>query len=316
MKTNQRDNRSSELNRGRFRRKLKDQWELYVASLIPLTLLAIFNYTPMAYVTMAFQKYSIKKGLFRSKWIGFENFERFFSNPNFKRILVNTLRIGGYGFIAGTLVSIFLAFAINEIRRRPVKKFVQLVTYAPYFISVTVVVGIIQRLFDYNVGIINKVIVMVGGAKQNVLGDAGAFTDLFVWSGVWMGAGFGSIIYISALTSIDPQLFEAATIDGATRLQQVRYIDIPQIMPTIAVLLILNLPSVINVPYDRIYLMQNGPNTSTSEVIMSYIYKSAIQNGEYSYSAAVGLFNSVISLALVLGANFVARHIDEHSALF
>jgi len=294
-------------------RRIRRHWQLYLVLLLPLIYLAIFRYWPMYGVQIAFRDFTPVEGITGSPWIGLVHFERFFNSYQFWDLLRNTLGISVYSLLAGFPIPIILAIAINEARRYYFKKAVQMVTYAPHFISTVVMVGIILQFLDPRIGLINKAIAELGGAPANFIARPDLFQSIYVWSGVWQGMGYASIIYIAALSSIDPQLEEAAIIDGASRLQKILYIDLPGIMPTAIILLILNVGQIMNVGFEKIYLMQNPLNLTTSEVISTYVYKVGLLRAQYSFAAAVGLFNSVIDLVLLVTVNQIARKIGDTS---
>jgi putative aldouronate transport system permease protein len=276
----------------------------------------IFNYLPMSFLVVAFKRYSFRGGIFGSPWVGLKEFRDFFGSPMFPIVLRNTVKIGAYGFIAGTAVTLVLAFTMNEVKNRLFKKSAQMITYAPYFISSVVVIGMITNFLNLNNGIVNTIITDLGGERINFMGTPGYFIHIFIWSGIWQSAGYGSVIYLSALSSIDSSLVEAAIIDGATRFQRLVHIDIPGIAPTIALMLILSTPALISVPFDRILLFQNPIILSTSEVVQTYIYKQGVQNTNFAYSTAVGLCVSVASLVLVLASNYLSGKIRGERSLF
>lgn len=294
-------------------RRIKRHWQLYLVLLLPLIYIAIFRYWPMYGVQIAFRDFTPVEGITGSPWVGLAHFERFFNSYQFWTLLRNTVGISVYSLLAGFPLPIILAIAINEARRYYFKKTVQMVTYAPHFISTVVMVGIILQFLDPRIGLINKAIIALGGTATNFIARPDLFQSIYVWSGVWQGMGYASIIYIAALSSIDPQLEEAAIIDGASRLQKILYIDLPGIMPTAIILLILNIGQIMNVGFEKIYLMQNPLNLTTSEVISTYVYKVGLLRAQYSFAAAVGLFNSVIDLILLVTVNQIARKVGDTS---
>ncbi len=294
-------------------RRIKRHWQLYLVLLLPLLYITVFRYWPMYGVQIAFRDFTPVEGISGSPWVGLTHFERFFNSYQFWNLLRNTVGISFYSLLASFPLPIILAIAINEARRYYFKKTVQMVTYAPHFISTVVMVGIILQFLDPRLGVIARIISALGGTPQNYMGQAGLFQSIYVWSGVWQGMGYASIIYIAALSSIDPQLEEAAVIDGASRVQKIWYIDLPSIAPTAVILLILNVGQVMNVGFEKIYLMQNPLNLTTSEVISTYVYKVGLLGAQYSFAAAVGLFNSVIDLILLVTVNLIARQVSETS---
>ena len=296
----------------RLKKDLRDHWQLYLMALPVIIYLLLFNYAPMAGVVMAFQKYSMRKGIFGSQFVGMENFIRFFSSPNFWRLLKNTLLISFYGLIFSFPLPIVFALCLNEVRNTKFKKIVQTISYLPYFISVVVVVSI---MFDFGKsnGLITNVAQSFGWNGGAVISSPKWFRTLYIGSNLWQHLGYNSIIFISALAAIDPTLYEAATIDGANRWQQTLHVTLPGIASTIVVLLILRLGQIMGVGYEKIILMY-GPSTyETGDVIASYVYRMGILNSDYSYSTAVNLFNSVVNLIVLMSANFISRKVNETS---
>lgn len=300
----------------RMRRALKRDWRLHVMIALPVIWLIIFCYVPMYGVQIAFRKYLPAAGIWGSPWVGMDDFQRFFNNYQFEQIIWNSLRISVYSLLAGFPMPILLALMINSAPNRRFQKAVQLITYAPYFISTVVMVGMILQFLSTTVGIYSQICRMLGIQNPvNLLAKPQYFDHIYVWSGIWQGTGYGAIVYIAALAGVDPSLYEAATIDGASRLQRVIYIDLPSILPTAVILLILNMGSVLNVGFEKIFLMQNDLNKAVSEVISTYVYKTGLGAGvpDYSYSTAVGLFNSVISCVLVVATNMLSRKLGSTS---
>jgi putative aldouronate transport system permease protein len=293
--------------------KMRQCWELYLMVLLPVAYLIIFKYTPMFGVLIAFKQYNVVDGILGSPWVGFQHFEAFFRSPNFWLLIKNTLGISFYSLLAGFPIPILLALALNEVRSRLFKRTVQMVTYAPHFISTVVMVSIIILMLTPHVGVVERLFQLFGLPTTNFMGEPGLFKSIYVWSGVWQEMGYASIIYMAALANVDPALYEAARIDGASRLKKMIHIDFPALIPISVILLILNLGSVMSVGFEKIYLMQNPLNISTSEVISTYVYKVGLLNANFSFSTAVGLFNSVVNLVLLVSVNFVARRISENS---
>jgi putative aldouronate transport system permease protein len=289
---------------------IKRNWQLYLVILLPVVYIAVFAYVPMYGVLIAFEDFSARKGILHSPWVGLKHFTRFVSLPSFWRIIGNTVTISLYTLAAAFPLAILLALGLNEVSSRWFKKSVQMMTYAPYFISTVVMVAILFQVLDYRRGPLNLLIQALGGNPILFMGIPELFKSIYVWSGVWQTTGFGAVIYLAALAGIDPQLHDAAYIDGASRLQRIRHIDLPGILPTIIILLIMNIGGVMNVGFEKVFLMQNAQNLSSSEIIATYIYKVGLINADYSFSAAVGLFNSVINLALLLASNTVARRLS------
>jgi putative aldouronate transport system permease protein len=293
--------------------QMRRRWQLYVLLLLPLAYIITFHYVPMVGAQIAFRDYSARGGVWGSEWVGFENFQRFFDSYLFGRLIVNTLTLGLYTLIAGFPVPIILALSLNQVRNIFFKKTVQMVTYAPYFISTVVMVGLLLQFFNPRFGVASQIAQSLTGQPLNILNDPNWFQSLFVWSGVWQSMGFATVIYLAALTTIDPALHEAATVDGASRLQRIRHIDIPGIMPVTTMLLILNMGNFINIGFEKVLLMQNPLNTSVSEIIDTYIYKVGLASTalDFSYATAIGLFKGVIALVLVVTANWAVKRMGQ-----
>lgn len=251
-------------------------------------------------------------GIADSRWVGFRNFTDFFGGYQFWSLLKNTLWLSFYSLLVSFPIPILLSLVLNELRGN-FKRFTQTVLYAPHFISVVVLVGMLNVMFSPTMGVVNTFLKQLGMEPVYFLGKPEVFRHLYVWSGVWQTMGWSCIIYLAALAGVDPSLHEAAEIDGATRLQRIRYINIPTIMPTIVIMLILAVGRVATVGYEKIYLMQNDLNIDVSEVISTYVYKRGILNTSYSFSTAVGLFNNVVNVILLLIANMISRKVSETS---
>lgn len=297
----------------RLRRSFKQHWILYLMLAVPVGYILTFAYAPMVGLLMAFEDYRPTRGIIGSKWVGLKHFERFVSMPVFWTLLKNTLAISLYSLAAGFPIPIILALALNEVRSSKLKKTVQMVSYAPYFISTVVMVGILSQFFSTQFGPVNIVRRMLGLDAINFMGEQSMFRSLYVWSGVWQGSGYGAVIYIAAIAGIDPQLHEAALIDGANRFQRLWHVDLPGILPTVVIMLIMNCGSIMSVGYEKIYLMQNSLNASVSEVISTYVYKIGLKDAQYSFSAAVGMFNSVVNFILLVLVNGISRRLSETS---
>lgn len=294
-------------------KRMKRHWQLYLVVLLPMIYLIIFKYIPMAGVVIAFKDYNVIKGIWGSDWVGLKYFNQFFESPNFWMYIKNTLGISLYGLLVGFPAPILLALALNEIRNGIFKKSVQMVTYAPYFISTVIMVSILIVTLSPNVGIVSKFLQMLGMDNTNFMGIPGLFKTIYVWSDVWQHAGYGAIIYLAALSGVNTELYEAAKVDGASRLQKIANIDIPSLIPVSVILLILNLGNIMKLGFEKIYLMQNPLNISTSEVISTYVYKVGLLNSSFSFSAAIGFFNSVVNLILLVSVNYLARKLSNTS---
>lgn len=273
----------------------------------------IFAYVPMYGVQLAFKEFIARDGIWGSPWIGFENFERFFSSYNFIAMLKNTLGISVYSLIVGFPLPILFALLLNYIRSTKLKKTVQMVSYAPYFISTVVMCGMIVIFLQADTGIINQLLVALGMESVSFLSVPEYFKSIYVWTGVWQGLGWNTIIYISALSGVDYEMHEAAIIDGATKLRRMWSIDLPSILPTAVMLLILNVGGIMNVGFEKVYLLQNSLNQSASDVISTYVYRVGMINNDYGYSTAVGLFNSVINVILLVSVNQITKKLTQVS---
>lgn len=292
---------------------LKKNWFLY-AMIFPVVIyFAIFAYAPMSGVLLAFKDFKIKLGIFGSPWVGFEHFVRFFSGFNFELLLKNTIGISLYSLLIGFPVPIIFALLLNYLISNRLKKVLQMVSYAPYFISTVVICGMLAIFMDKNTGVFNQIIVALGGEAQDFLSKPGYFKSIYVWSGIWQSMGYSSIIYISALSGVDPTMHEAAIMDGATKLQRIIHIDLPSIKSTIIMLLILQIGSLMNVGFEKVFLLQNDLNMSASDVINTYVYRVGLIQNNYSYSTAVGLFNSAINMVLVIAANQISKKFANES---
>jgi ABC-type polysaccharide transport system permease subunit len=295
--------------------EITKRYQLYLLILLPAAYIFVFRYIPMYGAIIAFKKYNIVDGILGSPWIGFDNFVRLFHAYDFPQILRNTLGISIYQLVASFPIPIVLAIAINSCGNRDFKKVVQMTTYAPYFLSMAVLVGMVQQFLSEKTGIVNHLLVLLTGQSFSFLTKPELFSTIYVWSGVWQTSGYAAIIYIAALSGIDPSLHEAATVDGATKLQRIRHIDFPGILPTVTIVLLLNLGSIMSVGFEKVFLMQNTMNLSSSEIIDTYIYRVSIGASlpDYSYATAVGMFNSVINFTLLLLSNKFAGKISGSS---
>lgn len=293
--------------------RLRQHWQLYLLLLPAVVYVAVFSYTPLYGLVGAFQNFKPSMGYLGSPWVGMANFKRFFNSNVFGQIVPNTLKLSLYSLIAGFPLPIVLAICLNYIPNLRFKKFVQNITYAPYFVSVVVAVGMINIFFGYSDGFLNGIRELLGMERIMFTGEAGYFRHLYVWSGVWQSLGWSSIIYVASLTNVDPALHESAVIDGATILQRIRYIDLPTISPVIVTLLIMNSGRIMSVGFEKAFLMQNSLNLETSEIISTYVYKMGLLNQQYGYSTAVDIFNGVINMALLILVNLISRKIKGTS---
>ena len=300
-------------NRMPLSQNIKRYAALYAFLILPITYVILFCYVPMFGLQMAFREYDPIEGFFGGEWVGLQNFYRFFSSYDFKGIVINTLALSLYYMVVNFFAPVVLAISINETDSQRFKKTVQMVTYAPYFISVIVLVAIMQQIFSTHIGIVNNVIRALGGEAYNFMGSISTFRHMFVWSGIWQNMGYSSVIYIAALTAVDPQIYEAAIVDGASRIKKIYHIDLPSLAPTMVVMLILSAGGLMNVGFEKVYLLQNQVNISVSETIQTYVYKVGLINADFSFSTAVGMFNSVINLFLITIVNQIARRLGDTS---
>lgn len=296
-----------------LKKKLDRDWQLLVLCLLPVLYYTIFHYLPMYGVQIAFKNYIAAKGIVGSPWVGFAQFKRFFNSYQFWPLIKNTLALSVSQLIFGFPVPIVLAILLNQMKYQRFKRSVQTITYCPHFISIIVMTGMLYIFLSPRNGLVNFAIRAFGKEPIFFLGDPRWFRPIFILSGIWQNAGWNAIIYIAALAAISPDLYEAAQIDGANKFQVVRHIDIPGLLPTAIMMFILEIGKIMNIGFQKAYLMQNGLNISTSEIIPTYIYKIGLINAQFSYSAAIGLFNNVINIILLLSVNKIAQHTSEHS---
>ncbi len=292
---------------------LRKHYQLLFMLLPALALIILFNYIPMYGIQLAFKNFRATDGIWGSEWVGFEHFERFFSSYYFTTVIRNTLLISISTIIVGFIFPVIFALMLNEVKHTRFKKLVQTVTYAPHFISITVMVGMLISFLSPTSGIINVIIKAFGGEGIAFMQEAKWFLPVYLISEQWQNLGWGTIIYLAVLSSVDMELYEAATIDGAGRLQKIWYINLPCLKPTATIMLIMSAGSVLGVGFEKIFLMQTPLNLSISEVLSTYIYKRGVIDSQYDFSTAVGLFTSVISLIVLLIVNAVSKKIGEES---
>ncbi|ETK31410.1 sugar ABC transporter permease [Microbispora sp. ATCC PTA-5024] len=291
------------------RRSWRLYWQLYLLVILPVLYFVVFKYVPISNAVIAFKDYNVIKGPWGSDWVGFKNFEMFFANPVFGTLLKNTFILAFYLVLASFPIPIILAIALNEIRDGWFKRSVQMITYAPYFISTVVVVSMTILILSPRIGLVNDTLGLFGIPAVDFLGDPHYFRHIYVWSDVWQTTGYSAVIYMAALAGIDPALHEAAKIDGATRLQRIRHVDIPGIMPTAVIILVLGVGNMMAIGFEKAYLLQNDLNLAQSEIIPTYVYKTGLINADFSTATAVGLFNSVVNLCLLLFVNVAAKRV-------
>ncbi len=286
---------------------LKKSIPLYVLLLPSAILLFCFAYLPLGGLVIAFKNYSPALGIIDSPWVGMKNFMQFFKSYQFPITIKNTLILSLYGLLVGTPLPVALALMCNQMRTKMFKKVFQVITYLPHFISTMVMCGIILIILSPSNGLIANIFQLLGHEAPNLMGSAGAFKHVYVWSDVWQHLGWNSIIYLAALSSIDPTYYEAAIMDGATTMQKIRYIDLPLITPTIVVLLVMSAGNILSVGFEKVFLLQNTLNITSSEIISTYVYKMGLQSSQYSLSTAIGLFNTIVNVIVLLIINYIAK---------
>jgi putative aldouronate transport system permease protein len=294
-------------------KSLRNYWQLYLMLIPVVAYFVIFKFLPMYGVQIAFRNFSPVLGFWKSEWVGLQYFKQFFNSFSFEVVLTNTLTLSIYLLVVSFPAPIILALLLNEIQNRHFKKALQTITYAPHFLSMVVMISMLLVFVDVDNGIINTIITMFGGEPKDFISDPKWFRHLYVISDIWKGAGWGSIIYLSSLSSISPQLYEAARIDGASRFKQLWCITLPSIAPTIVLMLIMDCGRIMNVGFEKVLLMQNYLNLDASEVISTYVYKIGIGQMQFSYSTAIDLFNSVINLIMLLTVNAISKRFSESS---
>lgn len=296
-------------------RSFAENWQLYLLLLPTLIYFLVFRYLPMVGAQIAFRDYLPSLGYWGSKWVGLKHFERFFSSYYAERMIINTVVLSFGTLILSFPAPVLIALVLNEVRNTHVKKFAQTVTYAPHFLSMVVVVGLVTSMTNINYGLINILLKKLGIIEQsiNFMTKAEWFRPLYIISSIWQESGWNAVVYMAALASVDVQLYEAARVDGAGRLRCIWHVTLPCIAPAMITMLILNCGKVMNVGYEKVLLMQNDLNKATSDVITTHVYQQGIQKGQYSYSTAVNLFNSVINLVLVMAVNAVSKKVSETS---
>lgn len=292
---------------------MKKEWQLWLLALPAVVFFLVFHYAPMYGVTIAFKRYSIGRDILQSPWVGFMYFERFFNSAQCWELIRNTLILSLYQLLVAFPLPIALALMLNHTRREGVKKAVQTITYAPHFISLVVMTGILTLFGSPTTGIVNLLIKKLGGDAIYFMAEPDWFRHVFVFSHVWQHTGYQAIIFLAALTAIDVQQYEAATLDGASKLQKIRYIDMPSIVPTLITVMLLQVGRMLNVDTQKVLLMQTATNLETSEIIGSYVYKVGLLNGQFSYSTAINLFQTVVNVIILLFVNLISRKLTNES---
>ncbi len=293
--------------------QVKRDYELYLFLLPIIIIYLVFKYYPMYGIQIAFKDFSPSRGIWGSEWVGFKHFIDFFDSYNFWTIMTNTLTLSVLSLVFSFPAPIIIAIMLNQMLAKRYKKIVQTVIYAPHFISTVVLVGMLNVFLSPNSGIVNHIITLFGGDPIMFLADEGWFRPLYILSGVWQETGFATIIYLAALAGVNPELHEAAIMDGASKWKRVMHVDIPSILPTIVILLILALGNIMGIGFEKAFLMQNDLNYATSNIIPTYVYEIGIQKAQYSFSTAIGLFNSVVNIILIVTVNRIAKKLTETS---
>lgn len=288
-------------------KRIGEYWQLYLMLLVPVVLTIIYKYIPMYGIQIAFRDYKASRGMMGSEWVGLQWFERFFSSPNCIRMIKNTVLLSLYGLLWSFPIPIILALMINQLRFKRFKRGVQTILYAPHFISIMVVCGMLRVFLSPSGGLIN----LIAGTSIDFLSEASAFRTIYIASGIWQDAGWGIIVYMATLATVDASQYEAAKIDGASMFQRIRYIDFPALIPQMVLMLIMSASSLMNVGFEKVFLLQTDLNKATSDVIAVYVYQQGIERAKYSYSTAVGLFNTIVNIILLIIVNKITKKISE-----
>lgn len=304
---------SGMLRKKTFLQRMKENWDLWVFVLPGMIITFIFSYVPLYGLQIAFRRYSAKKGIWGSPWVGLDYFVRFFEGPYFWSTLQNTFLLSLYSLIAGFPIPIILALMLNSFNHKRYRKVIQTVTYAPNFISTVVMAGMLLLFLSPSVGIVNELLGVFGIPSINFMAEKSMWRHIYVWSGVWQNTGWNSVIFFAALAGVSPEFHEAAIVDGASKFQRILYIDLPSILPTATILLIMNCGSILSVGFEKAFLLQNDLNLSVSEIISTYVYKVGLQQMDMSYSTAINLFNSAVNAVLLIIVNWVADKLSGTS---
>jgi putative aldouronate transport system permease protein len=295
-------------------RYMKENYQLYLFILPALVLVIIFKYVPMYGALIAFKDFNPLQGIMGSPWIGVKNFEKFMSTPDFMNLLGNTLKLSAFGLLFGFPVPVILALMLHRIRSVVLKKNIQLILYAPNFISVVVVVGIVFIMLS-PVGPINHIINLFGGKSIDFMTEPGFFRSIYIISDIWQFAGWASVVYLAALANVSQDLIDAAKMDGANIFKQIIHIDLPTIKPIMVIQFILAAGNIMSIGFEKAYLLQTSMNIPSSEILPTYVFKIGLQMGDYGYSTAIGLFNSVINVILLLTVNKIVKRLNEGEGL-
>ena len=299
----------------RFAKNFRRDWQLHLMLLFPVVYMFIFHYIPIYGVQIAFRNYKAKHGIVGSDWVGLRNFIRFFNGADWLVLVRNTLILSAYSLAAGFPVAVILALMLNSFRHKRYRKVIQAVTYAPNFISTVVMCGMLILFLSPRVGVVNNVIRAMGGETINFMSEISMWRHIYVWSGVWQGMGWSSVIYFAALAGVSPEYHEAAIVDGATKFQRVLHIDLPFLTPTMTMLLIMNMGSILSVGFEKVYALQNDLNLPVSDIIATYTYRYGIIKSDISYSSAVGLMNSLVNSIMLITVNYITGKLSDN-ALF
>lgn len=293
-----------------LKRRIIDNWQLYAMLLVPVVLTVIYKYIPMYGIQIAFRDYKASRGMFGSEWVGLEWFERFFTAPTCGRMIKNTVVLSFFSLLWGFPIPIILALMLNQLRFQRFKRITQTVLYAPHFISTMVICGMIRIFLSPSGGLIN----LIAGTSIDFLTEASAFRTIYIASGIWQDAGWGVIVYMATLANVDTSLYEAAKVDGASMFQRIIHIDIPELTSIMVLNLIMSAGGLMNVGFEKVWLLQTDLNKATSDVIAVYVYQQGIENAKYSYSTAVGLFNTAVNIILLIVVNKIAGKISEDTS--
>jgi len=293
-----------------LKRRILDNWQLYAMLLVPVVLTVIYKYIPMYGIQIAFRDYKASRGMWGSEWVGLEWFERFFTAPTCERMIKNTILLSFFSLLWSFPIPIILALMLNQLRFQRFKRLTQTVLYAPHFISTMVICGMIRIFLSPSGGLVN----LIAGTSIDFLTEASAFRTIYIASGIWQDAGWGVIVYMATLANVDTSLYEAAKVDGASMFQRILHIDIPELTSIMVLNLIMSAGGLMNVGFEKVWLLQTDLNKATSDVIAVYVYQQGIENAKYSYSTAVGLFNTAVNIILLIVVNKIAGKISEDTS--
>lgn len=295
------------LKRNTLKKRLADNWQLYLLLLIPVVITIIYKYGPMYGIQIAFRDFKPSRGIIGSKWVGWMWFERFFNSPNAARMITNTVLLSFYSLLWSFPIPIIISLALNQLRFKTYRRTVQTVIYAPHFISIMVICGMLRIFLSPSGGLINQIM----GRNIAFLNEASMFRTIYIASGIWQEAGWGTIIYLATLSTVDPSLYEAAKVDGASVFQRIWHIDIPALIPMMVLQLIMSVSGLMNVGFEKVYLLQTDLNKATSDVIAVYVYEQGILNAKYSLATAIGLFSTAVNIGLLLIVNRVSKRFAD-----